>query len=302
MTISIQAVIKKIPEWEGKKVNSKPLSGGLTNTNFRVEVEGHPFFVRIPGANTELLAVDRENEYTNSKAAAEAGVSPQVVYYIPEDKVMVLEFINGVTMSNATFLAPGMPVRIAQSLKKLHAGPRFLTDFNMFRLVEFYLKIVQDYDVGIPDRYMERLPAVKRIEDAMAVRPLPTVPCNNDLLAENYIDDGNMLKLVDFEYSGNNDPCFELGNTCQELQYDEARITELCAAYFGKATPGKLARMKLNSIMSDVGWTLWAAIQAKISRIDYDFWGWAVERWARAEEKMDSPQFQTWLEDVQGED
>lgn len=298
MTITIDNVVKKITDWQGKTVEINPLSGGLTNTNYKVTVDGQPYFVRIPGESTELLAVDRRNEYENSKAAAKAGVGPQVLYYLPEDKVMVLEFIAGKTMSNEALWAEGMPRRIAQSLKLLHKGPRFYTDFNMFRLVEFYLGIVKEHEVRIPEGYLDRMPTVQRIEQAMLVRPLPTVPCHNDLLAENYIDDGNMLRLIDFEYSGNNDPCFELGNTCQELQYDEERITQLCEAYFGKATPGKIARMKLNMIMSDVGWTLWAAIQQKISKIEYDFWGWAIERWGRAVEKMDSPQFENWLKDV----
>ncbi len=132
----------------------------------------------------------------------------------------------------------------------------------------------------------------------MIRHPLPTVPCHNDLLAENYIDDGAALRLIDFEYSGNNDPTFELGNTCQEQQFDEARLIEMCAAYFGTAQPDKLARMKLNMIMSDVGWTLWAAIQAQISTIEFDFWGWAVERWARAAAKLDAPDFEVWLREV----
>jgi thiamine kinase-like enzyme len=264
-----------------------------------VEVDGQPYFVRIPGASTELLAVDRQNEYYNSKASAEAGAGPRVMYYLPEDEVMVLEFVQAKTMSNAALNLPGAPARIAGAIKRLHCGPRFLKDFNMFRLTEFYLDIVKQYGVRIPEGYYDRLPAVERIEKAMLVHPLPTVPCNNDLLAENYMDDGQKIWIIDYEYSGNNDPCFELGNTCQELQYDEARIVELCEAYFGRATPDKLARMKLNMIMSDVGWGLWAAIQAKISEIDYDFWGWAAERWDRAAAKFDSPEFPTWLEDVQ---
>jgi thiamine kinase-like enzyme len=299
MTITIEAVVSKIEDWQGKQVEIQPLSGGLTNTNFRVTVEGEPYFVRIPGASTELLAVDRKNEYYNTKAAAEAGVGPKVLYHLPDHDVMVLEFINGVTMSNESLNAPGMPSRIAESLKCLHGGPRFYTDFNMFRLTEYYLNIVKEYQVSIPDRYPERLPTIKRIEEALLVQPLPTVPCNNDLLAENYIDDGQILRIIDFEYSGNNDPCFELGNTCQELKYDDARIEEICSAYFGSPTADKIARMKLNMIMSDVGWGLWAAIQAKISKIEYDFWGWALERWGRAEEKMDSAHFSTWLSDVQ---
>jgi thiamine kinase-like enzyme len=137
------------------------------------------------------------------------------------------------------------------------------------------------------------------VEQAMNVSPLATVPCNNDLLAENYIDDGKQLWLIDYEYSGNNDPTFELGNTCQEMQFNDDQIAEVCAVYFGEATPAMIARMKLNMIMSDVGWGLWAAIQAKISTIDFDFWGWSIERWGRAVQKMDSREFEGWLKDVQ---
>jgi thiamine kinase-like enzyme len=299
MTVTIEQVVENIADWRSKSVEIQPLSGGLTNTNYRVVVDATPYIVRIPGASTELLAINRKNEYYNTKAAAEAGVGAKIAHYLPDLQVMVLEYIYGETMSIQALQRPGMPTRIAQSLKMLHAGPRFLTDFNMFRLTEYYLKIAQEYEVRIPAGYPERMPAIQQIERALLVNPLPTVPCNNDLLAENYIDDGKILRTIDFEYSGNNDPCFELGNTCQEQQYDESRIVEMCAAYFGQPYPDKLARMKLNMIMSDVGWTLWAAIQAKISTIDFDFWGWAVERWARAEAKMDSAEFPGWLRDVQ---
>ncbi len=296
----IEEALTKIPDWKDKNVSITPLSGGLTNSNFKVDVNGSPYFVRVPGASTELLAVNRENEYYNSNAAHEAGVGPKVLYYLPEHCVMVLEFLNGQTMSKETLNQPGMPTRMAQTIKKLHAGPRFLTDFNMFRLTEYYLQICSEQDIKIPDGYLERLPTIATIEQAMSVHPLTTVPCNNDLLAENYIDDGNRLWLIDYEYSGNNDPTFELGNTCQEMQFNHAQIAEVCAAYFGDATVDKIARMKLNMIMSDVGWGLWAAIQAKISTIEFDFWGWAIERWGRAVEKMDSKEFEGWLKDVQG--
>jgi len=296
--ITIEQVIERIPDWKGKNVAIHPLSGGLTNTNYCLEVDGTPYVVRIPGTSTELLAVDRKNEHHNTVAAARAGVGPRIAHYLPDENVMVLEFIHGQTMSIPALKEPGMPTRIAQSSRKLHAGPRFMHDFNMFRLTEFYLKIVDEHEVRIPDGYRSYMPKVARIEEAMRRHPLPTVPSHNDLLAENYIDDGDMLWIVDYEYSGNNDPTFELGNTCQEQQYDEPRIAEMCAAYFGQPYPDKLARMKLNMIMSDVGWTLWAAIQAKISTIDFDFWGWAVERWGRATAKMDSAEFEKWLDEV----
>jgi len=295
----IEEAVAKIDEWRGKNISIQPLSGGLTNSNYKVEVDGTPYFVRVPGESTELLAIDRNNEYHNTKAAAEAGVAPQVLYYLPEYCVMILEFLNGKTMSKDSLNGAGMPTRMARAIKQLHSAPRFLTDFNMFRLTEYYLNLCKERDIRIPDGYLDRLPTVKQIETAMSVNPLDTVPCNNDLLAENYLDDGKQLWLIDYEYSGNNDPTFELGNTCQEMQFSDDQISEVCSAYFGTASADMIVRMKLNMIMSDVGWGLWAAIQAKISTIDFDFWGWAIERWGRAVEKMDSGEFAGWLRDVQ---
>lgn len=259
-----------------------PIAAGLTNKNYRLDVRGKTFFVRIPGPATDLLAIDRANELDNTRAAAEAGVGPKVIHHDPARGALVLEWIDGRTMSNAAFAEPGTPARIAEALRRLHAGARFRDDFNMFRLAEYYLGVVDERSLRIPGGYRDELPKVALIEAALAAHPLPTVPCHNDLLAENYLDDGRQLWIVDYEYSGNNDPTFELGNTAQELGFDAAHQEELCAAYFGEATPALLARMRLQMIMSDVGWTLWAAIQAAISSIDYDFWDWAEERWGRA--------------------
>ena len=294
----IEEAVAKIEDWKGKNISIQPLSGGLTNSNYRVDVDATPYFVRVPGESTELLAIDRDNEYHNTKAASDAGVAPRVLYYLPDDCVMVLEFLDGKTMSKDSLNAPGMPKRMAQSIKRLHAGPRFLTDFNMFRLTEYYLSLCKERNIRIPDGYVDRMPTVAQIEQAMSVNPLPTVSCNNDLLAENYIDDGKQLWLIDYEYSGNNDPTFELGNTCQEMQFSDEQINEVCEVYFGAISSSKIARMKLNMIMSDVGWGVWAAIQSSLSKIDFDFWGWAIERWGRAVEKMHSREVGVWLKDV----
>jgi thiamine kinase-like enzyme len=286
--------------WPGSEIRVEPIAAGLTNKNFRVEVDGRPFFVRLPGASTDLLAVDRPNELHNTRAAAEAGIGPRLLAHDPATGAFALEWIDGRTMSNAAFAEPGTPARIAEALRRLHAGPRFRDAFDMFRLSERYLHVVDERGLRIPDGYREHMAAIPLIEAALATHPLPTVPCHNDLLAENYLDDGTQLWIVDYEYSGNNDPTFELGNTAQELGFDAARQEELCAEYFGEATPSLLARMRLQMIMSDVGWTLWAAIQAAISSIDYDFWGWAEERWARASAALDGPDFVGWLAEAAG--
>jgi thiamine kinase-like enzyme len=172
----------------------------------------------------------------------------------------------------------------------------------MFRLIESYLRIVDEHDVTIPDGYRDWLPTVARIERATGAGALPSVPCHNDLLCENFIDDGQALRIVDYELSGNNDPCFDLGNTAQEAELDQDLRAALCSAYFGRDHPRQLARMNLFALMSDVGWTLWGAIQARISAVEFDFRAYYTGRWERALEVLRSDGFPRWLEEAAAQD
>ena len=278
-----------------------PLSGGLTNENYLVEADGKRYVMRIPGASTELLSIDRLNEVHNARAAASTGIGPAVLEHIPELDVMVLEFIPGETMSAQTLQSERMLRRMAESFERLHAAPPFLKDFDMFRLIEEYLQIVEEHNVRIPAGYRQRLPLVADIEQAVRVGALPSVSCHNDLLCENFIDDGRCLRIVDYELSGNNDPCFDLGNTAQEAKLDDELRAVLCEAYFGRLDRQQLARMNLFALMSDVGWTLWGAIQAKISTLDFDFTDYYTTRWNRALEVMESDRLAGWLRKARGE-
>ena len=288
----------RVALWKGQPVKISPLSGGLTNENYLVEAEGKRYVMRLPGQSTELLSIDRENEVHNTKAAASTGIGPQVLEHVPGADVMVLEFIAGPTMTAKTLQSPRMTARMAQSFHRLHAGPRFLHDFDMFRLIEYYLRIVEEHDVRIPDGYRDWLPMVADIERAVAVAALVSAPCHNDLLSENFIDDGVSLRIVDYELSGNNDPCFDLGNTAQEAEFDQELRAALCEAYFGSRDRRQLARMNLFALMSDVGWTLWGAIQAGISAVDFDFRGYYLGRWERALEVLRSDRLPRWLEEA----
>ena len=292
---SIEQVIGRAQTFAGAEVEVSELSGGLTNANYLVAADGVKHVVRIPGRSTELLAVDRENERHNARAAATTGVSPRVIEVLREWDVMILEFVEGETMNAERLRSPEQARRMAGSLKRLHTAPPFRKDFDMFRLIEFYLNVCDERAVRIPDGFHDRLARVDEIERSFAAHPVAGVPCHNDLLPENYIDDGRQLWIVDFEYSGNNDPCFELGDTAQECEFDQALRAILCEAYFGRPREDRLARMNLQALMADVGWTLWAAIQAKISRIEYDFWGWALERWDRATSIFESEDFPRWI-------
>ena len=294
---SIESVVAKILDWQGKPVEIHELSGGITNHNYHVIVAGTSYVVRVPGTGSELLAINRKNEYRNTLAAGQSGVGPQVIHYLEEDSVMVLEFIDGITMSNATLQSEEAIRRVAESLRKLHGGPEFVNTFNMFRIMDGYLETVRDQGASAPEGYREEGPAAaQRIEAAVNVHPEPLVPCHNDLLAENLIDDGSMMRIIDYELAGNDDPCFELGNMATEYGYSDDQFALLCKAYFGAVDPVRLARMYLFSMMSDLGWTLWGAIQNKVSSLDFDFWDYANGRWQRVREKIHSSRFPHWLE------
>ncbi len=297
-TITVEEVISRIQDWNGRDVRVQPVSVGMTNKNYRVEVDGCPYFLRIPGKATELLSVNRVHEHYNTVAASKAGVSPKVLYYLEPESVMVLQYVEAGTMSIRSLQSVDAIRKIARSLRMLHAGPRFANDFNMFRLREFYMRVVKERNVKIPEDYNEYVWIAEKIEKAVAGQPNLIVPCHNDLLAENFMDDGKFMWLIDYEYSGNNDSCFELGNICIEMEYSQSQVEQLCKEYFGQVSRSRIGRMRLYSIMSDVGWTLWGSIQNKVSDIDFDFWTYAMNRWNRAKRNIKSSELATWLRDV----
>jgi thiamine kinase-like enzyme len=296
-TISIEQVIEQLPDWREKTCSTTPLTGGLTNLNYKVEVEEQQYFVRLPGRQAELLAVDRDNEYHNSITAAKTGIAPKILYYLKESNVMVMEFISGKTLKNTDVNAPGMPTRIAETIRSLHSGDCFWSDFNMFRLIEYYLHVVSENEVIIPSNYMDYLPFLEEIENVIHKKKFPSVPCHNDLVAENFIDDGEKMHMVDFEYSGNNDPCFEMGDAATEMGLNEDQIVEMCEAYFGFADRSHIARIRVLGVVSDMGWVLWTAIQNKFSKIKFDFWKHMLFRWERAETLLEDRCFPQWLAD-----
>jgi thiamine kinase-like enzyme len=274
------------------------LAGGLTNTNYKVVTPAGVYVVRVSAKDAGLLAIDRENEYLNTVSAADAGVGAPVVDYLPEQSLLVLEFIVGTTQTSADLQRGDKLHWVAEACRRLHGARAFRDDFNMFDIQRRYLRLVQERGFRLPERYLEFEPQVRRIEAAMAVRDEGTVPCNNDLLAENFIDVGDGFRLIDYEYSGMNDACFELGNVWSESNLSLAQLDELVGHYYGERLANKVARARLWGLMSKYGWTLWASIQDGVSQIDFDFWEWGMEKYERAVAEFDGPDFDRLVEDV----
>jgi thiamine kinase-like enzyme len=297
----IEEILELVPELHGAQSVSE-LAGGLTNTNYKVDTQGGAYVVRMSAKDAGLLAIDRQNEYENTVAAAEAGVGAAVIAYLPELGVLVLEFIEGQTQTAEDLRRGDRLDWVAAACRRLHGARRFRDDFDMFQIQPRYLRLVQERGFRLPERYLEFEPQVRRIEEALAVRDEGTVPCNNDLLAENFIDVGGGFRLIDYEYSGNNDACFELGNVWSESNLSLEQLDELVSHYYRRPLANKVARARLWGLMSKYGWTLWASIQDGVSNIDFDFWGWGLEKYERAVAEFDGPDFERLLEDVRRED
>lgn len=272
------------------------LSGGLTNRNLKVITPAGDYVARISSNKSALLSIDRRAEYENSKIAAKVGVGAPVYDFLPEFGLLVIGFLPGKTFT-AQDVAENLP-RIAKSVKRLHSAPKFVSDFDMFVIQQNYLKIVTERKFRLPDNYLTYAPALAQMKQALAVLDEGKVACNNDLLAANFIDDGNQIWLIDYEYSGNNDPCFELGNIYSESALSYEQLIELVDSYYGSHRPEKVARAWLFALLARYGWTLWASIQDSISDIDFDFWDWGMQKYEVAKSDFSSKQFKDALNAV----
>ncbi len=297
----LAARLDRVPALARTPRTVRELPGGLTNRNYKVSTPEGSYVARV-WSDGDYLAINRDHEYHNSVAAAQAGVGAPVVGYRPQDHLLVLSYIDGRTFANNDVQDPQNIPRIARACRRLHAGPRFVSDFDMFVIQGRYAAVTAEQGFRVPAGYDGWMPQLEAARRALAARAEATVPCNNDLLAANFIDDGERIWLIDYEYSGNNDACFELGNIWGECHLSTDALAELVRAYYGRPLRNKIARAMLLGIVGKYGWTLWGAIQAATSPIEFDFWSWAMERYEGAVAGFTGPEFARMLDEVVRED
>jgi thiamine kinase-like enzyme len=290
------AVLERLPSLAGTQRRLELLTGGLTNRNYRVALaSGEQLVARFSAPKSSMLAIDRDAEYRNSVSAAQAGVGPEVVEYAPEHGVLIVKWIDGRTFGDADLDDAAQLERVARMCRQLHAGPRSVGDFDMFDVQRRYLRIVRECGFRLPDDYLSFEPALRRIEQVLRASAAGSVPCHNDLLAANIMDDGTRLWFIDYEYAGNNDPCFELGNIWSEAALEVDRLEQLVTAYLGRPSPVETARARLFGLVAKYGWTLWASIQEAVSDVDFDFWQWGMEKYVRACAEFRGPELDQWI-------
>ena len=301
--ISVESVIARIPEWEGKDVLCQELGGGITNRNYVATVDGEPgapgvgkFVIRIPGEGTDTF-IDRERELSNHRAAAAAGVTPPLLHVIQPGDCTVVPFIEGETMHPESIAGhPDRLEKIVDAMRTYHDKAVFTNEIRVFDMIREYHGMQQDVGAPRPPEtdWMQEQGA--RIEDAMKRDAPPFTASHNDLLSENFIlaPDGKMW-IIDWEYGGMTDPYFDLGDHVMEHPYSREEERLIIETYLGEMDERLFGRMMLYKIVSAVWWDVWAMIQHTVSKIDFDYMEWAMDRVGRAERGIADPDYQKWL-------
>ena len=302
------AALGRVPELAGRALTLTALSGGITNRNFLIDVAGSEdrYVVRLAGNDTHLLGISREVEHAATVAAAGVGVGPEVVAFIRPEGYLVTRFIVGSPVSDEAVHGPETIERVADSIRRIHGGPAIPGLFVPMRIVEAYRALAVDRGVAIPSAYERAQQVSRRVERAFVARPVELRPCHNDLLNANFIDDGQRIRIVDWEYAGMGDAFFDLGNFSVNHGLSPQEDRALLAAYDGapgptEVAPDRLARLTLMRIVSDFREAMWGVLQQGISTLDVDFVSYAAEHFDRLLSAAATPDFEAALRSVADE-
>jgi len=267
--------------------------GGLTNLVFRVDCDGDSFVLRLPGAGTEDY-IDRGLEAVAVSEAARTGVSPEVIFFDAESGVMVSPYIEARTMSRSLFKSvPGAPSRAGEVLRRLHrSGAKFAHTFDLFGMMDEYLRVLDEQKAELPKGFEQAMRDADALRRVLAARPAPLTACHCDPLAENFLDTGSRMWLVDWEFSGMNDPMWDLGDASVEAGLEPNQEAEMIRAYFGGAPmAAEGGRIAIYKAMCDLLWTQWGLIQHASKNTADDYWGYANSRFTRCRRLMADPSF-----------
>ena len=290
-----RATLGKIDFFRSERPGESAITrlGGLTNLVFRVDCNGDSYVLRLPGKGTEDY-IDRSFEAVAVREAARVGVCPEVIHMDAKSGVMVSQYINGTTMSPKLFKSiPGAPARAGELLRRLHtSGARFKFRFELFGMIDEYVKVLGAKPVRLPEGYQNVLRDAQGVRRALAAKPQPLAACHCDPLAENFLDTGRRMWLVDWEYSGMNDPLWDLGDVSVEAGFDARQEAEMMAAYFGaEPKPSERGRIVIYKAMCDLLWTLWGLIQHANRNPADDFAAYAQGRFNRCKALMATADF-----------
>jgi aminoglycoside phosphotransferase (APT) family kinase protein len=294
----LAAVVDAVPGWAGKDVRAEVLGGGITNRNYRLDVDVESFVVHLSGRDTELLGIDREAERSATAAAHEAGVGPEMIAFLPKQRALITRFVHAQPLPAEDLEKPEVMDAVVEAIRAVHGMAPIPSAFDPFRIVRDYRDTAEIHGVRVPATYRQALHAADRIAVAFGRQPVPIRPCHNDLLNANVLLRDGRVILVDYEYAGMGDLFFDLGNFSINNGISEGAEELLLERYFGGATAAARARLKLMKIMSDFREAMWGVVQQGISTMDFDYVDYADRHFARCLQSAEDDRFGAWLDDA----
>ena len=304
-TLAIDKAIDKVPFLaRSKNIKKIPLSGGITNLNFRVDADGRSYVIRLAGQGTEQLGIKRDVEYAANYAAGQMGIAPEVVYFIEPENYIVTRFINGKVIPPNVIKQPDYLARVAKKIRLFHRrGPKLKGEFNVFRRVEMLTKVSKSNNAKFPHDWDWIMQKTKEVEKALAKDPYIPTPTHNDLLNLNWLEeevpgDIGEIRLLDWEYAGMGDIFFDLANFSHHHRLNEEQVDIFLYEYFGEVTDKQYARLRLMWPMSELHESMWGTTQTGISKLEEDFQGYADLWFARFRQHVTDYRWEQWLKEV----
>ncbi len=295
----VYAALARVPFFANvrrqERVEIERLDGALTNVSYKVTIGGASYALRLAGEGTSDF-IDRSAEEHNARVAAAAGVSAEVLYFDARDGTMVTRFVDGVSMNAGEGFGrgPGAPTRVARALKRVHRlGRVFRSRFDVFAAIDEYLGLLHEQRTSLLAEYYEVGRKARRVRRALEASPAPLVPCHNDPWPGNLLDADGRIYLIDWEYSGMNDPMWDLADLSVEAGFDAGQDRAMLEAYRGgPASPALYSRLEVYKAMSDLHWSLWGFVQhATKGNPAEDFWSYGLERLGCSKARMSSADF-----------
>jgi len=278
--------LKALPVLRGKAWTVSTLAGGITNQNYLLRTAektregGEAFVLRLAGIGTERLGIDREREYAAAKTAARCGAGCEAIAHLPEHRALVVRYAPGAALAPGNLERPEVMARAVDTLRLFHGGDEVPGRFSPFRAVSDYLGLARAQGVAVPpevDALQARLATMEAEPAASELRP-----CHNDLLPANLIDDGERVRLIDWEYAAMGEVWFDLGNLAENNELSEAAERVLLELYTGGPRAEDIARLRRMRFASAMREAAWGFAQVAISTLEFDFEGYARRHLERA--------------------
>ena len=305
MSLSLEQAIARVPFLAASKdLVAEPLSGGITNLNYKIDADGKSYVLRITGANTDKLGIRRDVEHQANLAAGLLGIAPEVLYYIEPEGYLLTRYVRARRLPPEVIAQPDNIARVVRKVRLFHVrGPALDGEFNVFRNIEMLTRVSRENKCEFPFDLDWIMHEVKAVEGALRQDAYRPTPCHNDLLNLNWLDEDvpgeiGEIRLLDWEYAGMGDIFFDLANFSHHHQLSDAKVRILLQEYFGEARDRDFARLKLMWPMSELREAMWGITQTGISRLDEDFQGYADLWVSRARQHLTDPRWEKWLKEV----